>query len=443
MNVHYTEGSGVEIAYCVYGDRGPDIVLIPGLLAHLDFNEEIPYYRPFIHRLREAGRLIVMDKRGCGLSDRSHLGTPEQQVDDVLAVMDATSSERPLVVGAVDGGPIAMLLAATQPARVASLVLYGSGARFVRSDDYPPGRAAEDVSRIADAHLTDAGRATRSATLYRDAPPDSATRTLISRWLRNIATPRMWASMQLQHLRLDVRAALGLISCPTLVIHNSGDSYFPVAGGRYLADHIAGARFAELAFDCHCTWSGSSIEAACDEIIGFTTGLPPGHSSVDRSLATVMFIDVVDSTRVAAQIGDHRWRSVLDDLDRVTADVCRRLAGRVVKSTGDGALAIFDGPGRAVTAALQLREALRSAGAHLRIGIHTGEVEVRGDDVGGLAVHLAARIQHAAGSDEVWVSRTVTDLTLGSAHHFVDAGLHQLKGFESAPWQLFRAETAT
>jgi class 3 adenylate cyclase len=440
-DVSYARNGELELAYATYGPADADrrIVLVPGLLAHLDFNEEIPYYRPFIDRLRGLGRLVVFDKRGCGLSSRSRLGSPEEQVDDVVAVMDAAGVERATIVGTADGGPIGILVAASRPHRVSALVLHATGPRFTATEDYPHGRDPTYLEAAAE-HMRAATLGPQPTLVYDGAPPSAGS--LLQHWYRNIATPSGWWEMQMQQGRFDVRAALSLVSCPTLVIHNRGDTYFPPAGGRFLAEHISGAEFVELDIDGHCSWDGSSIEAACDEIERFLAGDEHGAVAAERLLATVVFVDIVASTSHATTVGDRRWRALLSTFDAATADAAVRHGGRVVKSTGDGCLMLFDGPAKGVRAAVDLTKTGERLGVAVRGGVHTGEVELRGDDIGGVAVHLAARIEAEADPGEVFVSQTVGDLTLGSTLHFAEAGRRRLKGFGEREWSLLRVVPA-
>jgi class 3 adenylate cyclase len=238
-------------------------------------------------------------------------------------------------------------------------------------------------------------------------------------------------------LRWDILAVLPVIGCPTLVLHNRHDPIMPVAASRYLAEHIRGAQLVELPFACHVSWDGSSIEASCDEIEAFVHSETARHQPSPRALATVLFADAVDSTAMAGRIGDQRWRHLVDELEELARSIALRMSGRVVKTTGDGVVAVFDRPSNALSAARQLITGAAALNLSLRVGVHTGEIELRGDDIAGLAVNLAARIEAAAGPGQIAVSRTVTDLTVGSAATFEPLGPHQLKGFDES-WELYR-----
>jgi len=428
--VWYADSDGVAIAYAVYGTGPVDVVMFPGFLAHLELNEELPYYRPFLERVPQFGRLVMFDRRGSGLSDRSRFGTAEERMDDLRAVMDALALERAAIIGTADGGALAALFAATYPDRVSSLVLYEAG--------LGPAALGDTVAEEAvDALSTAWGTGMFLGLLFEGCLPNIDNQVKVARWERTIAWPAQFRQLLAQALRTDVRSALPLITAPTLVVHNSGDEVVNIESARHAAVTIPHARIVELPFDCHCTWDGSTIHAAVDAIEPFLTGQAAPPPRAERLLATVLFTDIVDSTRLAQHHGDQGWRRLLDQIEHSTETVVAEQSGRVVKSTGDGALCVFDGPGRAVVAALAIRRQLTSLGVGTRAGLHTGEVELRRSDVGGVAVHLAARIQEAAGPDEILVSRTVVDLTYGSELRFEGRGDVPLKGFDQ-PWELHR-----
>ncbi len=428
--VRYAESEGVAVAYAVYGDGPVNVVMFPGLFAHLELNEELPYYRPFVERVPEFGRLVMFDRRGSGLSDRSQFGTAEERMDDLRAVMDDLDLERAAVIGTADGGALAALFAATYPDRVSSLVLHEAV--------FGPGWGNTVSDEALDALSVEWGTGMFLGMLFEGCLPNDDNQATAARWERNIAWPSQFRQLMAQSARTDVRSALPLVTAPTLLVHNSGDASMPIDSAREAATAIPGARLVELPFDCHCSWDAKTIHAAIDVIEPFLTGHTAPRPRAERLLATVLFTDIVDSTRLAQSEGDKQWRRVLDQVDRITETVVTEQSGRLVKSTGDGALAVFDGPGRAVTAALAVGRQLRSLGISSRAGLHAGEVELRGTDVGGVAVHLAARIQEAADRDEVLLSRTVVDLTYGSDLAYEHRGRVELKGFDE-PWELYRA----
>lgn len=426
----------MEIAYAVRGSGTREIVFVPGLLSHLDLNEEMPFYRPYLDRLPSLGRTVFFDRRGCGLSERSIGATLEEEVDDVRAVMDAAGIRHATVIGTLDGGAVAMLLAAVEPERVDSLVLYSTAARLLCSDEYPIGLDAEAFEGLMRTCEETWGSGFVWRGLISGAPTNSRTDELFARWERNSGTPRFAAGRYRLWPRWDVRPALDLITCPALVLYNRGNPIMSPDASKYLATHISGAKLVELPFDCHLTWDGTSMDAACDAIADFLEGTYMSVPTRDRVLATVMFTDVVESTSTAAGVGDQRWARMIENLESTTALIAERFGGRVVKGTGDGTLALFDAPGRALRAAMQLRELTQRVGLSLRIGIHTGEVVLRTGDVTGIAVHTSARVQALADPDEILVTRTVVDLIAGSGIDLDDRGEHELKGIPGS-WRLY------
>jgi class 3 adenylate cyclase len=437
--VRYADSDGLDIAYTTYGEGPIDVVLVPGMFAHLELNEEVPYYRPFLRRIPRFARLVAFDRRGSGLSDRSRLGTPEERVDDVRAVMDAVGLERAAVVATADGGPLGLLFAATHPHRASALVLHETTPAMVPELGFPPEAAGNDGrDKLVDVVRASWGDGTMIYALVSGAPDTAEVRARFARWARAIASPRQAAALFESMLRLDVRDALGLIACPTLVVHNERDQFWPLQAATYLAEHIHDARLVTLPFDVHVTWDDSSIDAAIDEVELFLTGRSQPRIAPSRALATVLFTDIVDSTGTAERLGDARWRDVLDRLDRTSLEIIDDYGGRLVRSTGDGVLATFDRPGRAVRAAQTMCRRAEGHGVSIRAGLHTGEVELRGDDIAGLAVHIAARIEAAANPGEVLVSSTVIDLTFGSRLEFEPRGPHTLRGVERR-WEVFAA----
>ena len=379
--------------------------------------------------------MITFDKRGVGLSDRTaELPTLEQRMDDVRAVMDAADCERAAVVGMSEGGPMALLFAATYPERVSALVLWATFARIAWAPDYPEGIEVEPAEAFCDQIEESWGHG-RVVPLIsmQDAPDDEATRRAFARFERNSATPAMAAAANRFSLYIDARPALGAISAPTLVVHRTGDPLVNVVHGRYLAEHIRGARFSEYPGDFHESFLGKD-EEILDEIEEFLTGTRR-EPEVDRVLKTIMFTDIVGSTERAVSMGDRRWHEVLEAHDSAVRGELERFRGDEVKTIGDGFLAAFDGPARAIRCAQAITGKAADMGLDVRAGLHTGECVARGDDLAGIAVHIGARVGSLAGPGEVLVTSTVRDLVTGSGVEFQDRGSHELKGVPGK-WQL-------
>jgi class 3 adenylate cyclase/pimeloyl-ACP methyl ester carboxylesterase len=428
------EVGGAEVAYQIVGQGPPDVVYLPGV-GHIDLRWEDPVVAAFLERLASFGRLILFDRRGTGASDAipdTALPTWEEWVDDVRAVLDAAGSERTVVLAENDGGPTGLLFTAMQPDRVSALILANTTARRLRADDYPIGRAPEAVDGLVERYRAAWGTP-EVAWVFPSRADDPEFPQWLAKFLRACATPKNMAA-QFRYIfeNLDARHALPLIQVPTLVLHSQGNLAYSIEEGRYLADHIDGAKFVELPGGDH--WVAFSA-MAIEDIIEFLTGERP-EVEVDRILTTLLFTDIVGSTQRAASLGDQRWRSLLDAHDRTVRDQLRRFRGKEINTTGDGFLASFDGPARAIRCALAISDATRPLGIELHLGLHTGECEVRGDDLGGLTVHIAARVGASAAPGEVLVSSTVKDLVAGSGIEFVDRGEHELKGVPGT-WTLF------
>jgi class 3 adenylate cyclase len=429
--IRYADADGVGIAYRVMGDGPLDLVWVPGLASNLEFEWDDPMLSSLFQRLASFCRLICFDKRGIGLSDRN-VGAPtlEQRMDDVRAVMDAVGSERAALVGVSEGGPMSILFAATYPERTAALVLYGSLARSREDIDYPHGieQTFADLYRIFD----DGWGNGESLRVFGPSVADNEeSRQYMGRFERTSGSPATMRAMLDTLVDMDVRDVLPTISVPTLVVHASDDTCVPIGNGRWLAEHIENSRFVEISGE-HIIFD---MDTFADEVERFLTGRRQAPAT-DRVLSTVMFSDIVGSTRHAAEVGDRQWRRVLDQHDTVARREVEAYRGKVVKTTGDGVLATFDGPARAVSCGCELRDRLRALGIEVRVGLHTGEIELRDEDVGGIAVHIAARVAAVADDGEVFVSRTVTDLVAGSGLEFADRGSHELKGVPG-DWQLF------
>ena len=429
----YVAVGDADVAYQVVGD-GPDLLFCYGLGSHIEFNWQVPLVAEFLDRLASRFRLIVFDRRGTGASDgvpRSSVPTIEEWTEDVAAVLDAAGSERAAILATLDTGPIAILYAAMHPERVHALVLMNTFARYVEADDYPIGVPADVVDAFLEVFAAEWGTMQLLAMANPGADREFLERT--APVTRASATPRTAAAQWGNMLRHDVRHVLPLVQAPTLVLHVSEQLFTPLDHGRYLAEHIDGSRFVQLPGGDLSWTSGNQVVA--DEVAEFLTGQRP-EVEVDRILTTVLFTDIVGSTEHAASVGDARWRRELDAHDRAVREELRRFRGREINTTGDGFVAAFDGPARAVRCARAIVEATGRLGLRLRAGLHTGECEVRGDDLGGLAVHIAARVASRAGDGEILVSGTVKDLVAGSELVFTDRGAHALQGVPDR-WHLF------
>lgn len=429
----YALSGDVNVAYQVMGDGPIDIVMVPGVVSHIEFGHELPGYTAFLRRLATFARVITFDKRGQGLSDRI-TGAPslEQRMDDVRAVMEAAGSKRAAVVGFSEGCAMSALFAATYPELVSHLVLCGG---FVRSADRAS--LAELEERIARA----AAGWGRGILIHTVAPSQAGNPEAVAqagKFERLSASPGAVKAIMLLNTLIDVGPILPSVRVPTLVLHRRTDLQVPVEAGRKLAAAIPGARFIEYPDGDHGFWVGNSAPMLGD-IEEFITGQREGGvGDLERVLATVLFTDIVDSTRRAAELGDLKWRGMLDSHDQLAKQTVERHRGTLVKTTGDGILATFDGPGRAVRCALAFSSAAGQLGIPLRAGLHTGEIEMRGRDIGGIAVHAAARVMSQAAAGETLVSRVVTDLVAGAGLGFAGRGSHELKGIPGQ-WELFAA----
>jgi pimeloyl-ACP methyl ester carboxylesterase/class 3 adenylate cyclase len=426
----YAQSGDLSIAYQVLGGGDFDVVFVSGFVSHLELAWEVGGSLQAIRRLANCSRLITFDKRGTGLSERTlGFGSAEERMDDIRAVMNAVGSERAALVGLSEGGPLAILFAATYPERVSALVLWDTYARGLEAPDYPiglePTATAEFISALGEAWGT--GYALGP---FLGAPiDDEDQRRRLARFERNAATPKMATEILTRNVEIDVRTALSAISAPTLVLHRTGDPVLPLPLGKYVADHIRDANFVEMPGEFHVSPDPGGDDDAIDLIEEFLTGSPAQHPvDVDRVLATVLFTDIVSSTERAAELGDRQWRTVLDDFRVCVRRELDRHRGHEVNTRGDDFLATFDGPGRAVRCAQAIATSARPLGLEVRSGLHTGEVELQGDDVAGLAVHIGARVAALAGAGEVLATSTVRDLVVGSGINFDDRGRQELKG---------------
>ncbi len=434
----YARNGEVNVAYQVVGDGPIDLLFVPGFVSNLDAAWAVPQIGAMFRSLARFSRLIIHDKRGTGLSDPVvGVATLEQRMEDIHAVLDAVGSERAALFGISEGGPASLLFAATYPQRTAALVIYGSFARGTPGEDEQDrGSLGDDalgkLTDIVSNHWGDG----RTLDLFTPSLAARGERERESRALfeRASASPALAAAVLQAVREVDVTEALGAVRVPTLVLHRTGD-VIPIDGGRYIAERVAGARMIELAGDDHAPWFDG--EQIVREIERFLTGTGEAPTP-DRLLATVLFTDIVDSTRMAGELGDARWREVLAAHDAIVRDHLGAYGGREVKHTGDGFLATFDGPARAVRCACAARdEVAERTDLAIRAGLHTGECEVVGEDVAGMAIHIGARVAAEAGPGEVLVSGTVRDLVVGSEIAFEDRGSRPLKGVPGE-WRLLR-----
>jgi len=432
--IRYTRSGSLDIAWTVSGQGPIDIVFVPGFISHLDLARELPVYGTVLGRLDRIGRVLTFDKRGTGLSGRDlGFGSLAERADDIRVVMDAAGWERAHLVGISEGGPLSLLFAATYPERVHSLALYGSFACLLPPDD--PSSATFDVPRFLDFVEGNWGNG-QVLGAFVHAPPSPDILDQLGRYERACASPQLAVQIMRSNLSIDARPILPAVSAPALLVHRTLDPIVGVDRAQAVVSGLRDARLVELAGDMHCGWDAYEWAPALDVIEEFLTGTLPVSAEIDRTLMTVMFTDIVDSTRSAVEVGDHAWRDVLDRHDGETRRLVERHGGRVVKSTGDGVLAAFGSPTRAVHCARVVSDTLGREGINIRAGLHTGEIERRDDDIAGIAVHIGARIAALAGPHEVLVSRTVHDLVEGSDLRFEDRGSHHLKGV-AAEWQVF------
>ncbi len=437
----YARSGEVNIAYQVVGSGALDLVFVMGWVSHLDYFWEEPSFARFLHRLAAFSRLILFDKRGTGLSDRvpdSELPTLEQRMDDVRAVMDAVGSERAALLGVSEGGPMCALFAATYPERTSALIMYGSYATRTWADDHPWAPTPEQHEQFLDEIRRGWGGPVGLDIRAPSVARDERVRRWWATYLTRSASPGAVLALTRMNAQIDVRHFLPAIRVPTLVIHRQGDLALDVRGSRYIAERIPGAAFVELPGDDHLPWVGDQ-DAILDEIEEFLTGVRRGPEP-DRVLSTVLFTDIVGSTERATAIGDRRWRDLLNSYHALVRRELSRFRGREIATAGDGFFATFDGPARAIRCACAVNDAVRQLGIEIRAGLHTGEIEVMGDNVGGIAVHIGARVASEAGAGEVLVSNTVKDLVAGSGIRFEDRGSHTLKGVPGE-WRLFAASS--
>jgi class 3 adenylate cyclase len=434
--VQYATSDDVHVAYEVVGEGDRDLVLVQGFMSHLDLMWDNPLMVRFYQGLTSFSRLILFDKRGTGLSDRS-VGAPtlEARMDDVRAAMDGAGSERAVLMGISEGAPMCLLFAATYPERTEALVLYGGMARSTEAPDYPWAAPTDALlESIRDLVMPVAFQAEDLDTWMPSLADDEQIKEWMVRYRRAGVSPDGIRSIYETFLDIDVRDVLPAITVPTLVLHRHGDRVVNWRAAEWMASQIPGARYVELPGQDHIPWAGDT-EAVIEEVREFLTGVRVAPEP-DRVLATVMFTDVVGSTERASALGDSAWKNLLDAHDAAVRQQLEAFRGREVKTMGDGFLATFDGPARAIRCACAIRNAAAPLGLEVRIGLHAGEIELRGDDIGGVAVHIGQRVSALAGPSEIVVSSTVKDLVAGSGIEFGDRGEHELKGIPGA-WRVF------
>jgi len=436
----FAKSGDLSIAYQVIGHGDVDVILVPQWLSNIEQYWEHPTAAYFLRRIASFSRLIMFDKRGTGLSDAVPTTQAlEERMDDVLAVMDAVGSERAVLLGPSEGGPMATLFAATYPERCISLILYGACARWLQSDDYPEGRPPEIAALYGQKWIEGWGSGASLNVLAPSLARDERFRRWWGRFERHSVRPGMVAPIFETINNMDVRAVLPAIRVPTLVLHRRGDRLVDVANGRYLAAHIPGARYLELPGDDHIYFAGDA-DSLLDEIEEFVTGSRGTHDP-DRVLATVMFTDIVRSTERAARLGDRRWHELIADHDRLMQSQVAVYRGRMIRTTGDGVFAAFDGPARAIRCALAAVDAAHGLDVDIRAGLHTGECQLTGEDLAGVTVHIGARIANLAEASQVLVSGTVRDLVVGSNIMFHFRGVESLAGVPGE-WRLFTVDDA-
>jgi class 3 adenylate cyclase len=440
---HYAKSSDFHIAYQVLGEGPIDLVLLPGWISNLEVAWEQPRLAQSFRRLASFSRLILIDKRGTGLSDRvspNSLPTLEERMEDLHAVLDTVESRRVVLYGISEGGPLCMLFAATYPERSAALVVYGSWARALKGPDYDWGFDPIEFDNFMTSLEPRWGEGTAVNVVAPSLAHDEAFCAWWGRYERMAASPGTAVGLLRMGFEGDIRHVLPAISVPTLVLHRAQDAFVNVRHGRYIADHIPGARYVELEGKDHLPLAGDvnavdhQIETFLSDVIGMRR--PPNP---DRVLATVLFTDIVGSTERSAAVGDEKWKELIAIHDDHVRMELARFRGKEIKTIGDGFLATFDGPGRAVSCAAAIRRSVHALGLEVRSGLHTGEIEVMENDIAGMAVNIGARVAALARPGDILVSNTVKDLVVGSPIKFMDRGVQMLKGVPGE-WHLFAAD---
>lgn len=436
VRTKYADAGDIQIAYQVHGDGEDVLFIVPGLISQIELQLEIPEYRQWLESLTAQFKVIVFDKRGQGLSDRSAgVPSPEQRMDDITAIATAEAIERFSLFGYSEGAAVAILYAASFPGRIKSIAVFGGFARFSNCDDYPHMHEADDILKMVD-HWGTGGF---GFSIMPEKMPEY--RDLVARLERACATPNAFRAMLETNFKIDVRAVLPEIQVPVLVMHCRDDIGVPVANGRYLADHLPNANYVEFPHGGHMPWF-SAFEGVVEAVVQFMLGEEAADTAAapPRSfLSTVLFTDIVGSSEQLAQLGDQVWRRKLDAHDRLAKQEIDTHQGRLIKHTGDGLLVTFDGPARGIKCAQAFSRAVGELDMAIRCGLHIGEVEPRGDDITGLAVHVAARVMDQAAAGQTLITRTLADLTAGSGLTLTDHGEHHLKGLPDS-WRLYQAE---
>jgi class 3 adenylate cyclase len=433
--VRYAKSGDVHIAYQVFGKGPTNIVLTPGSISHIDYMWKEPGYRRFLEGLAQIGRVALFDKRGTGLSDRE-LGMPTyaDRMDDIRAVMDAAQFDNAVLFGVSEGVPMSILFAASYPSRTRALILYGGFAKGSSAPDYPWGETREQQEAAIKTLESHWGQWEYEEEIVSVMAPSKVGDKKFTRWLLDMrragSTPGAQIALMKSNINMDVRHVLPTVRVPTLVIHLKGDKDVNIEEGRYIAKHIPGSKMVELeGFDHMFFVDRKLTDRLLNEVRDFISNIG-SPVQVDRVLATVLFTDIVGSTKKVAEIGDKKWNELLEEHDKIVREEVEKNNGRMIKSTGDGFLATFDSPSRALICAFSVRQSLSRLGIQIRAGIHTGECIFGKDDVSGIAVHIASRITDIASPNEILVSNTVRDLVYGSGILFEDKGEYKLKGIE-------------
>ena len=431
----YAKSGAVNIAYQVVGKGSIDLVIVMGWVSNIEYSWEEPSLSNFLTRLSSFSRLIIFDKRGTGLSDRvSELPTLEQRMDDVRAVLDAVGSKSAALFGVSEGGPMCALFAATYPARTTALVIYGSYAKRIWAPEYPWAPTPEEREEVYREVEKNWGGPVGIESLAPSAINDERFKNWWATYLRRSASPGDAVALLKMNTNIDIRNVLPVIRVPTLIIHRDKDQDMKVEEGRFIASKIPGAKLVELEGKDHLPWAGD-YEKLLDEVEIFLTG-ELMQAETERILATVLFTDIVGSTTHAIGLGDTRWHYLLKNHHDLVRKQLDRFKGKEIGTTGDGFLATFDGPARAIHCACAIRDSVRQLGIEIRAGLHTGECELMENNVGGIAVHTGARIMSKAANNAVWTSGTVKDLVAGSGIQFESKGKYSLKGIPGE-WELF------
>jgi pimeloyl-ACP methyl ester carboxylesterase len=438
-DTRYAKSGDYHIAYQVHGSGEIDLAWAPSYFSHIEVQMEEASFRRFVTRLGTFSRVILFDKRGTGLSDRvADMPGLDDRMDDFRAVLDAVGSEKAALLGTCEGGALSALFAATYPDRTRALVLANSFARATAADDYPWAESPEEWQEHAASTSENWGSGQWLDRFAPSAVHDPRVQEWWPRFQRLAVSPNAIRTLLLMNAEIDVRNVLTSVNVPTLVMHSAGDQLCAIGGARYMTERLPEAQFVELPGADHYIWFGPDAERFADEIERFLTGtLKP--TDQDRALVTVLFVDIVESTRKAAELGDRTWRDLLDAYYSVVREELQRYRGRMLDTAGDGVLAALEGPARAIRAGLGIIERVQRFGLTVRAGVHTGEAEIVEDDLRGITVHIGSRVASQAGESELLVSSTVKDLVVGSGFTFADRGSHEFKGVPGR-WQLYAVD---